>query len=160
MPSWTERVGKRFENAPGNMVSSFISYILQIVRSILRMAKKQFRIEFVDVVEQFAERARAVVEQLFAFFRGGLGGVADRAAFVQVLRLPGEGDRPMCREPAKFLLHRDAGGMKIRDRFFSYGVRIARQHDRCLDRAAMNAVTDFFRGEQSIRRAKARPARG
>src|SRR5258705_7389022 len=157
MPSWTERVGKRFENAPGNMVSSVISYILQIVRSILRMAKKQFRIEFVDIVEQFAERARAVIEQLFAFLHGGVGGVADRAAFVQVLRLPRKGDWPMRREPTKFLLHRDAGGMKIGDRFFSYGVRIARQHDRCLDRAAVNAVTDFFRGKQPIRRTKARP---
>src|SRR5258708_2486332 len=28
--SWTERARKRFENAPVNMVSSFISYILQI----------------------------------------------------------------------------------------------------------------------------------
>jgi hypothetical protein len=32
-------------------------------------------------------------------------------------------------------------GLKIRDRFFPHGVRIARQHDRRLDRAAMNAVT-------------------
>ena len=68
--------------------------------------------------------------------------------------------RPMRREPAKFLLHGDAGGTKIRDRFFPHGVRIARQHDRRLDRAAMNAVTHLFRGKQSIRRTEARPARG
>src|SRR3954468_16130303 len=34
MPSWTERVRKRFENVPGNMVSSFISSIFQIVTEI------------------------------------------------------------------------------------------------------------------------------
>src|SRR4029077_1837890 len=32
MPSWTERPRKRFEWAAGKMVSSIISYILQIVR--------------------------------------------------------------------------------------------------------------------------------
>ncbi len=39
-------------------------------------------------------------------------------------------------------------------------LRIARQHDRGLDRAAMDAVAQFFCREQSIRCAEARPARG
>ena len=43
---------------------------------------------------------------------------------------------------------------------FRTRLRISRQHDRGLDRAAMNAVTQFFCGKQSIRRAEARPARG
>ena len=37
---------------------------------------------------------------------------------------------------------------------------VPRQHDRCLDGAAMDAVTQFLRSEQSLRRAEARPTRG
>ena len=70
------------------------------------------------------------------------------------------GAGPVRGEPAKLLFHRDAGGTKIGDRFLAHVLRISRQHDRGLDRAAMNAVTQFFRRKQSIRRAEARPARG
>src|SRR3954464_14508986 len=130
MPSWTERIGERFEIAPGYMLSSNIYYIFQLVMSGLRFATKQFRIEFVDVVEQFTERTRGVLDQSLALFRGALGGVADCAALVQVLRLPCEGHRAVRREPAKFLLHGDAGGTKIGDGFLPHVLRIARQHDR------------------------------
>src|SRR5689334_1146370 len=106
MPSWTEALRKRFEGRVWKY--GFVVYFFGISDSYgdksqaSWFTKKQFRIEFVDIVEQFAERARAVIEQLLALLRGGLGGVADRAAFMQVLRLPREGDRPMRREPAKF----------------------------------------------------------
>ena len=122
--------------------------------------KKQFRIEFVDVVEQFAEGTRGVVEQSLALLRGGLGGVSDRATFMQILRLPREGDGPMRRKPAKFFFHVDTGGTKIGDCFLPHALRIARQHDRRLGRAAMNAMPHLFFGKQSIRYAEAKPARG
>ena len=39
-------------------------------------------------------------------------------------------------------------------------LRIARQHDRRLDRAAVNAMAQFLRRKKSLRRAEARPAGG
>src|SRR4029453_4882305 len=122
--------------------------------------KKQFWIEFVDVVEQFAKRARGVVEKSLALFRGSFGGVTDRAALVQILRLPGEGDGPMRRQPPKFFLHVDTGGSKVGDRFLAHALRIARQHDRGLGRTTMNAMPHLLFGEQPIRYAEAKPARG
>src|ERR1041384_4253343 len=105
MPSWTEALRKRFEGRIWKY--GFVVYFFGISDSYgdksatSWFTKKQFRIEFVDVVEQFAKCARAVIEQLFALLRGGFGGIADRAALMQVLRLPRELDRPMRREPAK-----------------------------------------------------------
>ena len=45
-------------------------------------------VEAVDVGQQFAECPRAVREQLPALVGIGSGGIADRAAAMQVLRLP------------------------------------------------------------------------
>ena len=67
MHSWTERCRKRFEKMSGNMVSSIISKILQLVKRLWLIATKHFGIKCVDIPKQFAERARAVVEQLLAF---------------------------------------------------------------------------------------------
>ena len=67
-----------------------------MVRS-LGAARKRLYIEFIDIVEQFDEPARAMVEQLLALFRRGERGIADRAAFVKVLRLPGKWSGPVRR---------------------------------------------------------------
>src|SRR6202011_6357151 len=78
--------------------ASVILLQLQIVIrmvSALRAVRKRFRIEFVDIGEQFAERARAVIEQALAFLRGCLGGIAGGAARVKVLGLPRKRCRPV-----------------------------------------------------------------
>jgi len=51
-----------------------------------------------------------VVEQLFALFGGGLRRIANRAARMQILRLPGERRRPLRGQPAKILFDRDGIG--------------------------------------------------
>src|SRR5437016_3546092 len=60
-----------------------------------RAGRKRVRIEFIDIGEQFAERARAVIEQAFAFLRGGHRRIACGAACVKVLGLPGQRRRPV-----------------------------------------------------------------
>src|ERR1700749_2528260 len=100
--------------------------------------REGLHIKPVDIAEQFAKRARAVIQQALAFFRGGLRRIADGAAPVQVLGLPGERCRPVRGQPAIVLLHGDSGGTKIRDRLVSYVLLVSRQHDRGLYRAAMN----------------------
>src|ERR1700728_3385573 len=75
--------------------------------SALRAGRKRCRIEFVDVSEQFAKCARAVVEQQAALFRRGLRGIAGGAAGVKILGLPGERRRPVRGQPAIILLHRN-----------------------------------------------------
>src|SRR4051794_27375459 len=52
--------------------------------------RQDIHVESVDVLQQFAERLGAVIEQALAFFGGGLRGVPDGTARVKVLRLPGE----------------------------------------------------------------------
>src|SRR3954466_7064703 len=116
------------------------------------MASKYFRVEFIDVGEQFAERARAVIEQLFALLDGGQSRVADGAAFMKILSLPRERRRPLRREPAILVLHRDTGGTKIRNRILAHSLRIARQHHRGFDRAAMYAVAQIYCRKQVFRR--------
>ena len=101
-----------------------------------------------------------MIEQALAFFGGGLRGVADGAARMKVLGLPRERRRPMRRKPAIILLHRDAGRAKFGDRIAAHMLLVSRQHDRGLDRAAMDAVAQFFRGKQSLRRAEPRPCGG
>src|ERR1700726_1598021 len=101
-----------------------------------------------------------MIEQALAFLRGGLRRIADGAASVQVLGLPGERRRPVRGEPAVVLFHRDPGGTKIRDRLMPYVLLESRQHDRGLGGAAMNAVLQFRRGKQSLRRTEAGPAGG
>ena len=115
--------------------------------SAYRFAKKHSGIEFVDVGEQFAERAGTVLEQALALVGGGERCIAYGAARVNILSLPCEWRRPLRREPAIFFLDRDAVGTKIGDRLLAYAVRVSRQHDRGFDRAAMDAVAEFFRRE-------------
>src|SRR3954453_1239890 len=74
------------------------------------------RVEPVDIREQLAKCTRAVVEQHLALFRRGLGGVANGARGMKILRLPGKRHRPVRRKPAILLLHRDTAGAKIRYR--------------------------------------------
>src|SRR5579862_393281 len=78
---------------------------------------QKLEIEPVDVIEQFAEGFRALIDQAFAFFGGSERGIAHRAAWVQVLGLPGERRRPLRGEPAEVFLHRNRRGTKIGDRF-------------------------------------------
>ncbi len=101
-----------------------------------------------------------MIEQFFALFGRGLPGIADGAARVEILGLPGKRRGPLGRKPAEFLLHRRGRGGKIGDRLQLHVLRIARQHDRGFHRAAMNAVAQFLGGKKSVRRAEARPARG
>src|SRR6266404_3016403 len=68
--------------------------------------------------------------------------------------------RPMRREPAILFLRRQARGTKIGDLFGAHQMRVVRQHDRGLDRAAMDAVTQFLIGKQPLRRPEACPPRG
>ena len=53
--------------------------------------------------------------------------------------------RPMRGKPAIILLHRNAAGPKIGDLVLADLPRTSRQHDRGLDRAAMDAVPHFLR---------------
>src|ERR1700742_1886592 len=102
MPGWTERLRIRFESPVGNFrLRSFTSHYggLVGVVSAQRAAPERFRIEFVDVGEHFAEGAGAVLEQDFAFLRGGQRGIAGGAARVKVLGLPCERRRPVRGEP-------------------------------------------------------------
>src|ERR1700733_15294710 len=153
MLSWTERLRIRFESKPANFDlscsdSDYSRLADQI--SALRTGRKRCRIEFVDVSEQFAECARAVVEQQAALFRRGLRGIAGGAAGVKILGLPGERPRPVRGQPAIILLHRNTRRTKIGDRLVAHLLGVSRQHDRCLDRAAMNAMAQFFRRKQSL----------
>src|SRR5450631_3307211 len=146
--SWTERLGFRFESGDRNLgapVFSNYNSCLSGAASAGRAARKRCRIEFIDIGEQFAERAGAVIEQAFALFRGGQRRIAGGAAWMKVLGLPGERRRPVRRKPAIILLHRNAGRTEIGDLVLAHVLRIARQHDRGLDRAAMDAVTQFLR---------------
>ena len=69
------------------------------------------------------------------------GGAAD----VKVLGLPRERGRRMRRKPDIIFFQRDARRAKIGDRIAAYMLRIARHHDRSLDRTAMDAMAQFFR---------------
>src|ERR1700692_32090 len=126
----------------------------------MRAAQKSLHVEVIDLGEQFAERARAMIEQALAFLRGRQRRVAGGAARMQVLGLPRKRRRPMRGKPAIFLFHGDAGGAEIGDLVLADVLRISRQHDRCLDRAAMDAMTQFLRRKQSLRRTEARPSGG
>src|SRR5260370_843202 len=104
----------------------------------------------IDDGEEFAERAGAVTEQWFGLIGGRLCRVSGGAARMDILRLPRERRRPMCRKPAIILFHRDAGGTKIRDRRLAHRFRIAGQHDRGFDRTPMDALAQFFPLKQSL----------
>src|SRR5712672_348674 len=79
MPSWTERLRIRFDCRAGN---SGLRLLLCNYRqlsgraSALRAVRKRFRIEPVDIGEQFAERACALIEQALAFLRRRYCGIA------------------------------------------------------------------------------------
>ena len=47
-----------------------------------------FQVELFDVLKQFAERARTVIEQRASLVGGCLRGIADSAARMQILRGP------------------------------------------------------------------------
>ncbi len=64
---------------------------------------------------------------------------------MKVLGLPRERRRPVRGKPAIILFHCNAVGVKIGDLVVAHMMRVSRQHDRCLDRAAMDAMTQFFR---------------
>ena len=113
--------------------------------SARRAVRKRARIEFVDVGEQFAERACALIEQALAFFGRCLRRIAGGAAGMKVLGLPRERRRPVRGKPAIILFHCNAVGVKIGDLVVAHMMRVSRQHDRCLDRTAMDAMTQFFR---------------
>src|SRR6185312_9204973 len=126
----------------------------------LRSARERAHIEFIDIVEKFDEPSRAVIDQALAFLCARKRRIADRAAGVQILSLPGKGRRTPRREPAKLLLDRNGIRTKIRNRLAPYRLRIFRQHDGSLDGAAMNAVAHFLVRKQSLRHAEARPGGG
>ena len=107
--------------------------------------RKRLRIEFMDVRQQLAERAGAMMEQKLTFLGGGLSRVADRACRVKVLGLPCERRRAMRREPTVILLHGDAGRAKFANRIAAHMLLVSRQHDRGLHRTSMYAVAQFFR---------------
>src|SRR5215472_1462292 len=114
-------------------------------------------VEFIDVIEQFDEPARTVIEQRLPFLRRGKRRVSDRAARMKILGLPGEWRRALRREPAILFFDRDAAWSEIRDRIKAHMLLVARQHDRGLDCAAMNAMSQFFSRKQPRRRAEAKP---
>src|SRR6266480_1185741 len=147
MPSWTEGFRIRFEAHSGKsglwILYSYYRW-LTWVPSAFRAVRKRRRIKFIDVGEQFAEGACAVIDQALALFRRGRCCVPCGPAWVKVLGLPRERSRPMRGKPAIVLFHGDAAGTKIRDLFLAHGFRIARQHDRGFDRAAMDTMTQFF----------------
>src|ERR1700686_255884 len=87
----------------------------QLLKGGVRAAQKPLHVEVIDLGQQFAERARAVIEQAFAFLRGSLRRIADGAAWMKILRLPRKRRRPMRGKPAIFLFHGDAGGEEIGD---------------------------------------------
>src|SRR5262249_39773343 len=106
------------------------------------------------------ERARAVLDQLLALLWCREPRIAHRAAWMKILRLPGERRRAVRGEPAIFLFHRNARRRKVGDLVLVYVLGIARQHDRGFDRAAVNAVTNFLLRKQALRHAEARPGGG
>ncbi len=63
-------------------------------------------------------------------------------------------------QPAIILLHCNRRRCEVCDLVVAHMLRIARQHDRCFHGAAMNPVTQFFVGEQAIRRTEPIPSGG
>src|SRR5271165_489549 len=112
-------------------------------------------IKVIDLGEELAKRARAVRDQLLALLGRGEPGIADGAAGVQVLRLPGKGRRPLRRQPAIALFHRQARRAKVGDVFLAHLVGKAREHDRGFHRAAMDAVAQLLVRKQPRRHAEA-----
>src|SRR6516165_8119236 len=96
-------------------------------------------------------------DQLFALLRRGQPGVADRAARMEVLRLPGKGRWPLRRQPAIACLHVDARRAEVRDVLLPHLLGKARQHDRGFHRAAMEAMAQLLGWKQPRWHAETRP---
>src|SRR6516162_5920733 len=90
---WTGRLQNRFEERrlkSCNAISRRNFAELVGSPSDFGGIRQRFRVEFVDVGEQFAKGARAGINQALAFLRGSLCRIAHGSGRVKVLRLPGE----------------------------------------------------------------------
>src|SRR5258706_11928063 len=77
---WTEPVPFRFDLPPRNPKSAILASYCSRLAARRQAGRKPVRIEFVDIGEQFAERARAVIEQALAFLGGSHRRIARGAA--------------------------------------------------------------------------------
>src|ERR1700704_6320187 len=141
------------------IVNSEQSSMVNLIRSDVGTVCEAGSAKFVDIGEQFAECARTLIEQSLAHFGGRPRGIADGATRMKVLRLPGKGRRAVRGKPAIIRIHCDAGGAKVGNLVGAHVLRIACQHDRRFDCAAMNAVAQFLREEQVLRRTETIPSR-
>src|SRR5258708_26112002 len=100
-----------------------------------------------------------MIEQSLALLRGRLRGIANGTTRMKVLGLPAEGRRAVRGKPAIIVIHGDACGAKVGNPVLAHVLRIACQHNRCLNRTAMDAMTQFLGGEQLLRRTETIPSR-
>src|SRR5579871_1481495 len=128
---WTERAPNRFAFTAVKFWQCQIFLLTQAVRGLsvsgARSLRQQAHVEFIDVLEQFDERARAVLDQALALLRRCLGRIADSTAWMKILCLPCKRRRAMRGEPAILLFHRDARGRKIGDLVLAHMLGKSRQ---------------------------------
>ncbi len=109
---------------------------------------------------EFDEGLRAARQCRVALGCGRQRGVADGAAWVQVLRHPGKACRPIGAEPFEFGRHRHRFRRRLRRPVHAHRVGFRRQHQRGLDVAAMDAVLLLLGRKRPVGIAEAMPADG
>src|SRR6476620_4245767 len=92
---------------PGRHRLDVIVMVLQLLSRRVGTDCQLLHVEVIDLGEQLAECAGALVDEFFAVLGGGLRCIADRAGRMQILRLPGKWRGPLRGEPAIIPFHCD-----------------------------------------------------